>query len=196
MKGIYKITNLINGKVYIGQSIDIKRRWHEEKYKKKNNLHLYRSFKKYGLENFSFDVLEECDNLDEREIYWIAYYDSNNRNKGYNQTSGGNGIGTTLSEELKQKIRESVSGEKNGFYGKKHTEKTKKILSEKAKLKTYDKNPKARKLINITTGEIFTTIKEAVEKYNVCYSTMMYHLNGKLKTVKKCVFEYYKGEEN
>ena len=90
MIGIYKITNKINGKSYIGQSIDIERRWREHKKNigsSKNPLYL--DFKKYGLENFSFEILEECKvkDLDEKEIYWIKRYDSHN--KGYNLTDGG-----------------------------------------------------------------------------------------------------------
>lgn len=65
MIGIYKITNNINGKVYIGQSIDINKRWKEHKYRsqipnKEYDKYLYRAFRKYGLENFTFEILEEC----------------------------------------------------------------------------------------------------------------------------------------
>lgn len=95
MCGIYKITNLINGKVYIGQSIDIKRRWREEKNGSKNpnsnayDYPLQRGFRKYGIENFSFEVIEECDKdiLSEKEIYYIDLY--NSCLEGYNQTLGG-----------------------------------------------------------------------------------------------------------
>ena len=92
MIGIYKITNLINNKCYIGQSIDINRRFSSHKsYKLKNSDYpLYQAFRKYGVENFSFEVIEECSiaALDEREIYWIDYFDSYYH--GYNQTTGGN----------------------------------------------------------------------------------------------------------
>ena len=91
--GIYKITNLINNKVYIGQSIDIKERWynHLHRHQRSKDLPLYRAFEKYGIKNFTFDIIEECDiqNLDEREKYWIQYYDS--YNNGYNMTTGGQG---------------------------------------------------------------------------------------------------------
>ena len=67
MIGIYKIENLINGKKYIGQSIDIETRWAEHKRINERSLEtikqkypLYLAFKKYGLENFSFEVLEIC----------------------------------------------------------------------------------------------------------------------------------------
>ena len=91
MCGIYKITNKINQKCYIGQSIDIKRRWRSHKNDAaKIDYPLYLAFHKYGIENFSFEVIEECDRdkLNEREIYWIEYY--NSYYQGYNQTLGGN----------------------------------------------------------------------------------------------------------
>ncbi len=93
--GIYKITNQINGKCYIGQSVNIKRRW-QEHYKfnsREQDAVIHQAFKKYGIENFSFEILEECsqNQLDDLEIKWIAYFDSQNPNKGYNCTSGGQG---------------------------------------------------------------------------------------------------------
>ena len=91
MIGIYKIQNLINGKVYIGQIINIERRFHQHKYDDSQNSVIHRTIKKYGIENFSFEVIEECNykDLDEREIFWIKYYNSSNKNNGYNLTLGG-----------------------------------------------------------------------------------------------------------
>lgn len=95
MIGIYKIENKINHKKYIGQSVDIARRWREEKRlaftpsDRSYNYPLSRAFRKYGLENFTFEVLEECEreSLNEKEVFWIKYYDS--FFSGYNQTLGG-----------------------------------------------------------------------------------------------------------
>ena len=88
--GIYKITNKINGKSYIGLSSNI-----EERFKKHRQMQgekvLYSAFKKYGIENFDFSILEYCslEQLAGREKYWIAYYDT--YNNGYNATLGGDG---------------------------------------------------------------------------------------------------------
>lgn len=101
-KGIYKITNTINNKSYIGKSSDIENRF---KYHKTNfnnlrewNKTLYKAFRKYGLENFTFEVIEELDDYNEksneREIFWIKYY--NSFINGYNETVGGDG-GITVS---------------------------------------------------------------------------------------------------
>ena len=95
LTGIYKITNLINKKSYIGQSLDIHRRWKREIDDANNpSSHSYdyplmRAFRKYGIDNFNFEIIEECDiaNLNEREMYWINFYDT--FFNGYNQTLGG-----------------------------------------------------------------------------------------------------------
>ena len=96
MKGfIYKITNRVNNKVYIGQThFTIEHRW-KQHIKNFNIEHrqqpLYKAFAKYGIENFNIEKVEEveCEKLNEREIYWIAYYDS--FKNGYNATLGGDG---------------------------------------------------------------------------------------------------------
>ena len=98
--GIYKIENLINGKVYIGQSVDIQYRFRNHKsesFNPKSNAYdtaIHRAIRKYGVDNFSFEIVEECeqDQLRAREIYWINYYHS--FGEGYNLTSGGEGVST------------------------------------------------------------------------------------------------------
>ena len=95
MKGfIYKITNTINGKSYIGQTIqNVKERFYQHCATKCSkavlDMAIHRAIKKYGKSNFTVEVIEEVDstNLNDRERYWIKYYDS--YNNGYNSTKGG-----------------------------------------------------------------------------------------------------------
>lgn len=94
ISGIYLITNLITQEKYVGQSIDIYNRWRQHKAVAKNSKEqakLYQAIRAYGIENFSCEILEECENtqLNEREIYWIEYY--NTFYQGYNMTRGGQG---------------------------------------------------------------------------------------------------------
>ena len=88
MIGIYKITKKENGKSYIGQSNNIQRRFLEHKYKKDIPIEL--AIQKYGIDAFTFEILEECslDELDSKEIYWIEYYNTY-KGFGYNCSPGG-----------------------------------------------------------------------------------------------------------
>jgi group I intron endonuclease len=126
---IYKTTNLINGKIYIG------------KYEGKYNYYIgsgkiiKRAIEKYGKENFKRETLE--DNIEdhkllcEREIYWINFYNSTDPKIGYNISHGGMGgqLGIPWSDEQKKKLSLKNSGEKNGNYNKKHSIEIKELIS-------------------------------------------------------------------
>lgn len=124
MIGIYKITNEVNGKIYVGQSINIKERWKQHEYKAFNQNEkgypsaIHAAFRKYGLENFSFEVVEEClpKELDEKEIYWIKELNTL-APSGYNMTTGGQKFKGKFSKEKifaneKQKKFKIVRGKK------------------------------------------------------------------------------------
>ena len=113
MIGIYIIKCNCNGKGYIGQSIDIKKRISEHKsalrHSRHSNSYLQNAFNKYGEKEFSFDILREISPqeytkqyLDSLEIYYIDLYKSNIINDGFNIESGGNGAGRA-SEETRKK---------------------------------------------------------------------------------------------
>lgn len=117
---IYKITNKINSKIYIGQtSRTIQIRWHEHLKNSdylKDKYPLYKAMKKYGIENFVIEELEKCSDslLDEREIYWIKQYNSFDSDNGYNCTNGGKGknIVTTYDENIDEIAKRYQEGER------------------------------------------------------------------------------------
>ena len=97
MKGIYKFENKINGKIYIGQSINIEKRYKEHFYAHTNpndkgyNTKFYRALRKYGSENFTFEIIEkDIEDLNSREEYWVQYY--NSYKAGYNSNLGGDKV--------------------------------------------------------------------------------------------------------
>lgn len=144
--GIYQILNKVNGKVYIGQSININVRFSDHKNKLiKNchhNKHLQDAFNKYCKDNFEFNVLEEVptENLTVREQYWLDIKKAYNRKFGYNiaicaDSPSKGRVGTMLnrrhSELSIQKMRNSHKGQVSNMKGKHHTEATKQLIREK-----------------------------------------------------------------
>ncbi len=109
---IYKITNIINNKVYIGSTKSFESRkyfhFYQLKLNKHHSPHLQKSYNKYGKDNFKFDLIEECNDLlrKEREIYFINLNNSFNRNFGYNVYEP-NLHKFLCSEETKNNIRNS-----------------------------------------------------------------------------------------
>jgi group I intron endonuclease len=186
---IYKITNP-NGKIYIGCTIDWKRRFSEyRRLSMVGQRKLYNSLKKYGYENHVFEIIEECDEimLHEREIYYINYY--NCITEGLNIRLGNrNG---RLTEETKQKISESLKGrpvtwETHGSKGYKYTEEQKNKLSNS--LKEYYKNNKDFPTKNkVASLEIIKEIREKFSTGNYSKSDLSREYNLSWGTIKNIV---------
>ena len=114
MAFIYKITNIKNGKMYIGKTErDINTRWkeHIRHAQALSHIPLYRAINKYGIENFIIELVEECEtkSVNEREQYWISFYDT--YNTGYNCTLGGDG---SLLQFAEEEIQQIISRYQNG----------------------------------------------------------------------------------
>lgn len=146
--GIYMIKNLITNQLYIGQSVNIERRWGEHcNLKDMKYSYIERAIKKYGVKNFSLEVIEKVNDvsfLNEREQYWIRFYNTYKDKNHYNLTPGGDFNpmllpdvvdklrGRHLSDETKNKI--SIA-----HMGKKLSPEHRKKISEGNKGKTFSK---------------------------------------------------------
>lgn len=188
---IYKVTNLINGKLYIGlttKNLEKRRKEHVKQVNNDSQLAFHRAIRKYGLDNFIWEVIDNAENKDElcnKEIYWISYYKTYTQLKnsnGYNMTVGGEGgTGRVFSEETKQIMSELkkglFDGENNPMYGKHHTKETANKISKSLKGKYVGgKNPRAKAIIQLTLDGDFvaehSNAKEvAVTRFNAVNGT-------------------------
>ena len=139
IQGIYSIRNVLNNKVYIGSSKDIVSRWRNHKYeasRNKYNYPLYNAIRKYGIDNFEFNLIEKVADvtlLNSIETSWISYYDAANSEKGYNickEASVTRGYKHSEESKLKMSLIKKSKG-------KKHTEEWKKQHSLLLKGRKY-----------------------------------------------------------
>lgn len=242
---IYKHTNLINNKIYIGQTCQkVEERWRKGKgYDSKT--YFAKAINKYGWDNFSHQIIEENiltrQQANEREEYWIKFYHSNDPNYGYNMTEGGDGFnpktGSYYSKKnwedssFRKKFEKPVICVNTGIIYKSlkeaanknniHKDSISKCCThiyksagtdqnnnplvweffEEGKIYKY-KNPKqlynnSSRVICTTTQEIFNSIQEAANKYNIKHSgissccTHKQQSAGKLEDGTKLCWEYY-----
>lgn len=182
--GIYKITQVSTGKIYIGQTKMrfIKRYWHH-RWKLKNNIHdnnyLQNAWNKYGELDFKFEIIhikKESDNLNTLEIMYIKKY--NTLSSGFNLTSGGEGKRCCPMSETAKKI----VGEKNRLHnlGKKHSDETKKRMSESSTHRKITPEHKET-LIRIRTGSKHSDeSKEKMRKSHIGSKNAVSVINEKI----------------
>ena len=230
ISGIYKISNKITNKIYIGQSLDINTRIKDHirrlNNNKHDNRHLQYSWNKYGEKSFEFLIIETCEPdieiLNQKEIYWINTLGALNRAKGYNISSGGgNGFslagktqeeisliykkitegrlkkwakdgnprkGGTISEEQKEYLSKINLGANHPQYGTKKPEHSKRMAGANS--------PTAKKIICLTTGEVFECAKYAEQKYKTTNSNILkccrgvQKFAGRLDDGTKLIWEY------
>ena len=203
--GIYKITNLTNGKLYIGCASNINTRINGHKHDLRNQKHansyLQKAWNKYGEQNFIFEIVEKCDidNLHIREHYWVNKLNCLDRNSGYNlKPTDPNGC-SLHSEETKEKLRQSHKGKKISqacidavkIY---NSSEECKINLQKAreKLKFIDFNKvnanKRKSIKNIITGEIYLSLTEASKILNIPKYNLSRKLLGKRKNDTNLIY--------
>ena len=130
---IYKAINRINGKIYIGQTVNsLENRIGKHLCEKKLNNPFPRALRKYGIQSFEFSIIDNASSkevLDIKEKFWIRQYDSHGP-QGYNLTDGGEGsCGFKHTKESRKKMGLLQTGEKSHRWGKHHSEKTRKKMS-------------------------------------------------------------------
>jgi len=196
MIGIYVIENKLDGKKYIGQSLDIEERFRRHRYREINE-HLKNSFKKYGHENFEFKILatiesndyktkQEIKNkLNDLEIMYIASFDATNPLKGYNIRKGGTYRinyevplsrrekislslkGRVTSENVKEKISLSLKGRIANNKGKKQSKET---IEKRVRSNTGKKRSEETKK-KISKAKIGKKIENCRGKKIICIET-------------------------
>ncbi len=189
MKGIYQILNIVTGKCYIGSAIDIKQRWRGHKSGLRRgtskNIKLQNTWNKHGEQAFEFNIIEIIDvdkeELYKREQYYIDFFDS--VKNGYNLSpAAGSNAGYKHSKETRHNMKLAKAGqhdgEKNPFYGKHHSEETRKLLSEINTGKTHSEETKA-KISAISLGQRHTEeTKEHLREVNSGEGNPMYGRRG------------------
>lgn len=203
--GIYKITAQ-DGKIYIGKSRDIQKRWDGYRStitKLKTQPDLYISFKKYGWFNHTFEIVEECaeEDLSCRELFWQHYY----------EVLGENGLNMLYSSCKDVDFQLNLFNLKNGFFRRsvilhlykheniknvnfniKKFRNRKKLVNKKEKvkpLKSVVKIIKGSKIvIDTQTGVFYYSLKEVCILYNLSYTSMRKKLSGRMTNTTNFLF--------
>ena len=186
---IYLITNDVNSKVYVGQTIQtLNKRFNGHccysKSDRSVNMYIKRAIHKYGKDKFHITLIEECpiNLLNDREKYWISHYDAVNSDNFYNLALGGDG-GNTLVGYTSEQLRE-------------HS----KILSKSLKgvINQGENNPRSKKVICLNNMQIFNTTVDASRYAEVSDVSIQSCCNGKTYTSgidkitgEKLQWEYY-----
>ena len=220
MYTVYKHQNKINGKIYIGITMqEPEKRWGNNGINYKTSPHFYAAIEKYGWNNFDHDILFENLTHDEacsKEQELIGYYNSMNREFGYNSTSGGDVF--IMNEETKQKISHSMMGNTNGFghpcsdekkrkisesqKGRTFTEEHKQKLStaakqrhvpcsEEKKKKLSQSYPNKRKVYCEELDTIYESVQECGRQLGIPATNITKLCNGRGKTLKGYHLRYY-----
>ena len=205
MKYIYCVTNKINGLKYVGQTNNPKRRWYSLCCDN-DNQKITKAIQEYGKENFEMEILEKCtiDNVDEKEKYWIDYYNTY-EGEGYNEHCGGTTLGKgeehprtgqKTPEKVKEKMRKSLKengtlklrqGKNHPYYGEKHSKEELGKMSKNIAKAKREKSKFNKKIAIDIIKDYFESDKiqeEIGNKYNTSRSTVSEIINCNHWTTK------------
>jgi len=201
--GIYKITNLISNKLYVGCASNIRTRINGHLYDLRKGVHsntyLQKAWSKYGERNFVFEIIEKCDknNLHAREHYWANELNCFDRSIGYNlKPTDPNGC-SIHSEETKEKLRQANKGKKpSALCIQKLKERTlssehKEIMRKSREGIDYTRlhrEKRGKKVIDESTGIIYSSLAEVCELLGITKGSFSRILLGKRKN--KTTFKY------
>lgn len=201
MSIIYKTTNLVTGKIYVGKA-----KLNDPNYLGSGVI-LSAAITKYGKDSFQKEILEECDDsiVDDREIFWISQLNSTDRSIGYNITHGGTGGDTTTlhpdkdsivksrGDSIKEwhkllsdrdrsargkKISESKKGKPNGHVGMTHTEKTKELIRQNQPEKTNEWRKSHSDAMAKRRGKPFTQKYKSVIVNDIEYRSVKHAIDA------------------
>ena len=220
MYTVYQHKNKMNGKIYIGITMqEPEKRWGTNGNNYKTSPHFYLAIQKYGWDNFEHNILFKnlsYEDACQKEQELIQYYNSMNRDFGYNSTSGGDIF--IMNEETKQKISHSMKGNKNGVgypcseekkrkiseaqKGRQFTEEHKQKLSEAAKKrnvpcsetkkqKLSQTYPNKRKVYCEELDTIYESVQECGRQLDIPATNISKLCNGRGKTLKGYHLRYY-----
>lgn len=219
MYTVYQHKNKINGKIYIGITMqEPEKRWGTNGCNYKSSPHFYAAIQKYGWDNFEHNILYTDCTREEAcfmEQTLIKKYNSMDRNFGYNSTSGGESF--VMNEETKQKISQSMLGNKNGLghpcseekkkkisesqKGRKFTEEHKQKLSEAAKNRHIPCSEQAKENIKKASHKkpvyceeldrVFESVQECSRQLGIPATNISKLCNGRGKTLKGYHLRYY-----
>lgn len=198
VNGVYRITNTINKKVYIGSSVNLYKRIYEHfrelKLNKHSNKILQNSFNKYGIENFMVDILESNitthDEMLDLETYQIQNHNSHILEFGFNILPTAKGTcGFIISKERRQKISESNKGKKAHNKNKKMSDEQKMLLKDVNRKKygiSVDVFSKSGDFL-----ETLNSVSEVCEKYNVYKNVVCASCKGRISGTRNYIFKYH-----
>lgn len=216
---IYKITNP-NGRLYVGKTYNTRKRINAHRCaskKERTGIILLNSIRKYGWENHKFDIIEEIADelMNEREMFWIAEL------KTYcyeypgqmNMTKGAEGQRSTWMHDIerRKKASKSAKGEGNNFFGKRHTEKNKKLIGELTRARHLERGTRipewgAEKGRNVVRRPVvcynmdgcflseYTSLTDAANKLKIAVESVKDSLKKDTWVRSKYFFRYKEGE--